>query len=129
MPTIPSGQQFHTLSSTVDTVERGSAQTNSDRAIFSMQDVTDTVGSNLMSITAGQVAFGAAKADTIEGGANITTNGTDLFVAGQMNLTNLNNTPATATSTGVLGEIRWTADAVYFCIATDVWVKATLTTF
>jgi len=129
MAIIPLTNRLHTTTQNVPTANLGSKQSNSDRESFSMQDVTDTVGSNLISISTGQVAFGAATANTIEGNGNFKTNGTDLFVAGQMNLTNLNIAPTTATSTGVLGEIRWTAGAVYFCIATNVWVRATLTTF
>jgi len=43
MAIIPIGQQFHTLSSTVNTVERGSAQLNSQRQTFTMQDIANTV--------------------------------------------------------------------------------------
>jgi hypothetical protein len=44
MATIPTGQQFHTLSSTVDTTERGSAFANERRQSFTMQDIKDTIG-------------------------------------------------------------------------------------
>lgn len=59
---------------------------NSNRAVFTMQDIIDTVDSTPGSptiggaITAGQIAFGAATANTIEGNASITTNGTNLFI-------------------------------------------------
>lgn len=43
MATIPSGQKFHTLASTVDTKERGSASANAKREIYTMQDIIDTV--------------------------------------------------------------------------------------
>lgn len=131
MATIPLTNRFHTTTENVPTNNLGSARSNSDRESFSMQDVVDTVNVGTVSgtITAGQVAFGGATENSIEGNANLTTNGTDLFSAGQVNLTNLNVAPASATSTGVLGEIRWAADAVYFCIATNVWVKADLITF
>jgi hypothetical protein len=46
--------------------------------------------------------------------------------AGKFKLGALNTAPASASATGTLGEIRFTADAIYFCIATDTWVKATL---
>jgi hypothetical protein len=159
-----------------------------------MQDIIDTVDSTPGSptiggsITAGQIAFGAATANTIEGNANITTNGVSLFipdyvvhtgdtntffgfnsddnfqvqtngnvqiqvnenhvalnhkddgekirtkpngvlVTGQMDLAALNTAPSSASDPGTLGEIRWVADAVYLCIATDTWVKADLATF
>tara|TARA_R110000787_G_scaffold34936_1_gene90158 strand:+ start:240 stop:860 length:621 start_codon:yes stop_codon:yes gene_type:complete len=43
MATIPTGQQFHTLSADVDTVNRGSATANSDRTIFTMADIISSV--------------------------------------------------------------------------------------
>mgnify|MGYP003132371444 FL=1 len=43
MATIPSGQKFHTVASTVDTENRGSAGLNSQRTIFTMQDIQDTI--------------------------------------------------------------------------------------
>ena len=43
MAIIPTGQQFHTLSSTVSTLERGSAFANASRESFTMQDIIDTI--------------------------------------------------------------------------------------
>lgn len=43
MAIIPVGQKFHTLSSTVDTVDRGSAELQSQREIYTMQDIINTV--------------------------------------------------------------------------------------
>jgi hypothetical protein len=43
MATIPSGQKFHTIASNVATKERGSALVNSQKEIFTMQDVANTV--------------------------------------------------------------------------------------
>ena len=37
--------------------------------------------------------------------------------------------PATATSTGTAGEIRYDADYVYICVATNTWKRAALTTW
>jgi hypothetical protein len=194
MPNIPVTQKFHTVSGDVDTENKGSALANSDRAVFTMQDIINTVdaapGSGTIggSIAAGQIAFGGATANTIEGNATITTNGTNVFipdfivhtgdsnaffgfnsddnfqvqtngnvqiqvtenhvalhhkddgekirtkangvlVTGQMDLATLNAEPVSSSDTGTLGEIRWVADAVYLCIATDTWVKADLATF
>ena len=39
------------------------------------------------------------------------------------------NPPATASSTGSAGDIRYDADYVYICIATDTWKRAALTTW
>ena len=38
-------------------------------------------------------------------------------------------TPASATSTGVAGEMAWDASYVYVCISTDVWKRSPLTTW
>jgi len=43
MAIIPVAQKFHTLSSSVDTTDRGSAEFQSQREIYTMQDVIDTV--------------------------------------------------------------------------------------
>jgi len=191
MPNIPLTNKIHTVTSGVETVNRGSAQANAGREAYTIQDLADTIGGGGTiggSITSGQIAFGSATADSIEGNANIGTNGVSLFipdyivhtgdantffgfnsdenfqvqtngnvqiqvnenhvglfhktdgekirtkdngvlVTGQMDLAALNTAPATSTSTGTLGEIRWTATAIYLCIATDLWMKADLGTF
>ena len=43
MATIPTGQKFHTVPSNVETQERGSALAKSQREIYTMQDIVDTV--------------------------------------------------------------------------------------
>ena len=130
MATIPLEQQFHTLSSAVDTVERGSAQTNSDRAVFTMQDITDTItleGGVDGSGTTGMISKWSdantltdSVIEEISGGVEVT---------GQINLSALNLAPASAKSPGKEGEIRWTANYVYLCIATSTWVRAPLITW
>ena len=37
--------------------------------------------------------------------------------------------PSTATSTGKAGQIAFDATHIYVCVATNVWVRATLATF
>jgi len=56
-----------------------------------------------------------------------TTNG--VKVNGQMNLQALNTAPVSATDTGALGEIRWAADYMYLCTATNTWVRTPLATW
>lgn len=43
MPTIPLQQKFHTIAANVATKERGSALVNSQKEIFTMQDIINTV--------------------------------------------------------------------------------------
>tara|TARA_R110001632_G_scaffold160245_1_gene278549 strand:- start:76 stop:813 length:738 start_codon:yes stop_codon:yes gene_type:complete len=52
MAIIPSGQKFHTVSSNVDTENKGSAQANSGREAFTMQDITDSVGGGEVNVQA-----------------------------------------------------------------------------
>jgi hypothetical protein len=44
MAIIPSNQKFHTLNADTPTVERGSAQADGLREIYTMQDIIDSVG-------------------------------------------------------------------------------------
>ena len=41
----------------------------------------------------------------------------------------LNTAPLTATSTGVTGEIRYTSDYIYVCVATNTWKRTPLSTW
>ncbi|WP_405575945.1 hypothetical protein [Winogradskyella sp. Asnod2-B02-A] len=49
--------------------------------------------------------------------------------ATQYKLSALNTAPASATDTGVEGEIRVTATHIYVCTATDTWVRTALATW
>ena len=44
MAIIPNGQKFHTVSADVDTDDKGSARSNADREVYTMQDILDTTG-------------------------------------------------------------------------------------
>tara|TARA_R100001440_G_C2461279_1_gene109948 strand:- start:51 stop:497 length:447 start_codon:yes stop_codon:yes gene_type:complete len=44
MAIIPNAQKFHTVSSTVDTTDRGSSELQSQREIYTMQDIKDSTG-------------------------------------------------------------------------------------
>lgn len=86
MPSIPLLQKFHTVADDVVTVNRGSAVANANRTIFTMQDIITTVDSSGGgggiggSITAGQIAFGAATSDEITGADDFKISGTDLLI-------------------------------------------------
>lgn len=47
MATVPSGQKFHTVPNDVETSNLGSKLANSNREIYTMQDITDTVVGNV----------------------------------------------------------------------------------
>jgi len=50
-------------------------------------------------------------------------------VATQFNLSALNSAPATSSSTGTLGEIRFVNGFIYVCVATNTWQRTALSTF
>lgn len=56
-------------------------------------------------------------------------NQTGAISGGSFKLSALNTAPATATATGTLGEIRYTATHIYVCTATNTWVRAALATW
>ena len=139
MATIPSNQKFHTVPDSVDTVDKGSAQSAADRKVYTMQDIQDTVTAG-----GGVDGTGTAKylpewvdANTLTdspvyrepaGTPNVRVTGS--LSATQLNLyTSLNTAPSSATDTGAVGEIRWTANYVYLCTATNTWVRAELATW
>lgn len=55
--------------------------------------------------------------------------GTPLVQAGQYRVPALNTAPASSTATGTLGEIRYTSDFIYVCIATNTWRRTALTSW
>jgi len=57
MAIIPIAQKFHTVSSTVDTVDRGSAGFQADREIYTMQDIINTVSATGGSIDGSGVQY------------------------------------------------------------------------
>jgi hypothetical protein len=68
MAIIPSNQKFHTLNASTPTVERGSAQADGLREIYTMQDVIDTVG--------GGGGGGVSSLETLTGALNLVGAGT-----------------------------------------------------
>ena len=46
-----------------------------------------------------------------------------------LNVTALNAVPASATAAGTLGSIRFTADHIYVCVATNTWKRVAIATF
>jgi len=59
----------------------------------------------------------------------LTTTNTGTLTDGQMDIAALNTAPASASAAGTLGEIRYTADYIYVCTATDTWKRSALSTW
>jgi hypothetical protein len=65
MATIPSTQKFHTVDTSVDTHDFGSAQLAAGRSIFTMQDILDTVPAGGISLTTTGVSGVATLTGTV----------------------------------------------------------------
>ena len=66
--------------------------------------------------------------------ANVGTGVVGLEVVGEVVATkfrvaDMNTAPASATATGTKGDIRYTSDYIYVCIATNTWKRSALTTW
>jgi hypothetical protein len=55
MAIIPTGQKFHTIASNVQTVERGSSLVNSQKEIYTMQDIAASVGKFYVDASGGAI--------------------------------------------------------------------------
>lgn len=53
----------------------------------------------------------------------------DNLKANKFKVSALNTAPSSSSDTGVLGEIRFTDEYIYVCVATNTWKRANLTTW
>jgi len=51
------------------------------------------------------------------------------LTTGSYSISALNSTPSSASDTGTLGDIRFTADYIYVCTATDTWKRAAISSW
>jgi len=73
MAIIPKEQKFHTVSSTVDTTDRGSAEFQSQREVYTMQDVIDSVsaGGSSTDLKKATVTLSASQLLSLNGGGTL----------------------------------------------------------
>lgn len=81
-----------------------------------------------------QSANGLGGSLILNDGADTLTSNFDLFICASIKadiykLKNLNTAPASATDWGVLGDIRYTADYIYVCTATNTWKRVAISTW
>lgn len=88
-----------------------------------------TAGSNASQLTSAQnsMALGNAsyttKSNQIVLGNTLIT---EVLTSGQYNVRALHTAPLSAVDTGTTGEVRYTDDYIYICIATNTWKRAAL---
>ena len=73
------------------------------------------------------VTLGNASIVTTQLRGDVITNGT--ITGSQFKLSALNTAPANASATGVTGEIRYDANYMYVCVATNTWKRSAITTW
>ena len=134
MSKIPAGQQFHTLASSVNTIERGSALVNSERSMYTMQDLSDSlIGFARGTGTLNKIPVWSSTDTVIDSVISQNTDGDGITVVGTINIGDLNVAPESAEATGVTGEIRYTEaegrSHIYLCTNTDTWVRVELSTW
>lgn len=91
------------------------ATTSFGRALLTLADAA-----------AGLTAFGVGTLGTQAASAVAITGGT---IAGLTSLQKALETPASASATGVQGQIAWDADYVYICTATNTWKRVAIATW
>jgi len=89
---------------------------------------------NIVDETAGLLRVTLSQAGNLILGSTATDTGYRLNVIGtaqatQFKLSALNTAPASATATGVVGEIRIDASYIYICTATNTWKRSAISTW
>ncbi|MCC5631697.1 hypothetical protein LC613_28685 [Nostoc sphaeroides CHAB 2801] len=114
-------QAFNDAGSAIDTPLTITRAAGGSVSITRPVDITNTTASNSISTGALTLDGGIGVAGAgFFGGALTTT---------QFRLSALNTAPASATATGTLGEIRYDANYMYVCTATNTWKRSALTTW
>ena len=90
--------------------------------------VQGSAGNNgLVSLAGNGVVNGVTDLKLAVGSVNkVTVASTGTTFTGQINLAALNTAPASDSAAGTLGEIRFTADYIYVCTATDTWKRVAI---
>ena len=111
-----------TLSNTVRSYSLGA---RGDYGTGQFNIVDETSGTLRLTLSqAGNLLIGSSASDL---GFRLNVDGT--AQATQFKLSALNTAPASATATGVVGEIRIDASYIYICTATNTWKRSALTTW
>ncbi len=95
---------------------------------FAIQALSQGIGNAIVSnvSTAGS---GNAYVGQNNGVNTFTVDKTGVISGSQYRLSALNTAPASATAAGVLGEIRYDANYMYLCVATNTWKRSALVTW
>jgi len=103
----------------------------SDQGTGNLNILTSSLNVNNAADTQNMIVAtqGGAVSLYTNGAIKFQTSSTGTTTTGQMNIAALNVAPASATAAGTLGEIRYTADYIYVCTATNTWKRTALSTW
>ena len=75
--------------------------------------------------------FGSTGASELyhNGSKKFETTSTGVNVTGKINISALNTAVTNASDTGTVGDIRFTADYIFVCVATDTWKRVAIATW
>lgn len=96
-------------------VQRDYTFANKNGTFAMLDDITTEGDTRYLQLTGGTIT-------------NTLTVSSDI-IANKYRLSALNTVPSSSTDTGILGEIRYTADYIYVCTATDTWKRAAIATW
>jgi hypothetical protein len=85
------------------------------------------IGDSALGIGDNTVTLGNTSIVTTRLRGDVVTNGS--LTGSQFKLSALNTAPASASATGVTGEIRYDSDYMYVCVATNTWKRALIATW
>ena len=154
MPTIPLTNKIHTVTSGVETVNRGSAQANAGREAYTIQDLADTIGGGGGGIggngTTNQLALFTASGTIGNSLLAASSSGDYLYVGSALSPVSLafgsasniiwqtqGSAPSSLATAGTAGQMvlffdGTAADGIYVCTSqgaagSATWTKAALT--
>ena len=121
MPIIPVDQKFHTLNASTPTKDRGSAQTDGLREIYTMQDIIDSVttGGGIDFTELGDTPSTYAGSAGLVPIVNVAEDGLVFGAAGAESFVDLSDTPAdyTAATAGQVVTVNSGVDGLVFADA------------
>lgn len=90
---------------------------------------SDTNDSSWAYVTSGGFGAEAFTSATFKSGVYAQTDGVVVLKSGAKEFRFSNSVPASASSTGSVGQIAYDSDYIYICVATNTWKRASLTTW
>ena len=126
--TVASGDYSTTMGSLTTASGFGSTAIGQHNVLNSGDAATSfNLTNTAFSIGNGTSAGARSDAFSVLFNGNTTVAGS--ITSASLNIAALNAAPASASATGTIGEIKFTADHIYVCVATNTWKRVAIITF